>query len=75
MFNIFIIGNQIGKKDRRIEKENSSWEGNYKVKYWQKNWKDIIFGNSKSYTKKIIDAGFDGVYLDISDAFEYFENN
>ncbi|HDY87770.1 MAG TPA: alpha-1,4 polygalactosaminidase, partial [bacterium] len=23
---------------------------------------------------KIIDAGFDGVYLDIIDAFEYFEN-
>ncbi len=53
--------------------ENPYWEGNYKVKYWKKEWQDIIFGNESSYLKKIIDAGFDGVYLDIIDAFEYFE--
>ncbi len=53
--------------------ENPNWEGNYKVKYWQKGWQDIIFGNDNSYLKKIIDANFDGVYLDIIDAFEYFE--
>ncbi len=53
--------------------ENPDWEGNYKVKYWQKEWQDIIFGNDESYLKKIIDAGFDGVYLDIIDAYEYFE--
>jgi len=34
----------------------------------------IIYGNNNSYLKKILDAGFDGVYLDIIDAFEYFEN-
>jgi len=36
-------------------------------------WQDIIFDNENSYLKKIIDAGFDGFYLDIIDAFEYFE--
>ncbi|MBI9109278.1 MAG: endo alpha-1,4 polygalactosaminidase [Spirochaetales bacterium] len=56
-----------------IDAENPYWEGNYKVKYWDKSWQDIIFGNSGSYLKKIIDAGFDGVYLDIIDAFEYYE--
>lgn len=35
---------------------------------------EIIYGNNNSYVKKILDAGFDGVYLDIIDAFEYFEN-
>lgn len=53
--------------------ENPDWPGNYKVKYWMQDWQNIIFGNDNSYTKKIIDAGFDGVYLDIIDAFEYFE--
>ncbi len=54
--------------------ENPNWPGNYKVKYWDPAWQAIIFGNDDSYLKKIIDAGFNGVYLDIIDAFEYFEN-
>lgn len=56
-----------------LDAENPEWEGNYKVKYWEKEWQDIIFGNDNSYLKKIVDAGFDGVYLDIIDAFEYYE--
>jgi cysteinyl-tRNA synthetase, unknown class len=56
-----------------IVRENPDWAGNYIVQYWQKEWQDIIFGNDSSYLKKIIDAGFDGVYLDIIDGFEYFE--
>jgi cysteinyl-tRNA synthetase len=52
---------------------NPDWPGNYKVKYWNQDWQNIIFGNDSSYTKKIIDSGFDGVYLDIIDAFEYYE--
>jgi len=57
-----------------LEDENPDWEGNYKVCYWDKDWQSIIYGNDNSYLKKIINAGFDGVYLDIIDAFEYFEN-
>ncbi len=53
--------------------ENPDWEGNYKVWYWESGWQNLIFGNESSYLKKIIDAGFDGAYLDIIDAFEYFE--
>jgi cysteinyl-tRNA synthetase len=56
-----------------IEKENPDWKGNYVVRYWDPDWQKIIFGNEGSYLKKIIDAGFDGVYLDIIDAYEYFE--
>ncbi len=54
--------------------ENPEWAGNYKVKYWDKEWQNIIYGNASSYTNRIINAGFDGVYLDIIDGFEYFEN-
>jgi len=56
--------------------ENPEWEGNFKVKYWEDEWKNILFGDTdgddKSYLDRIIDAGFDGVYLDIIDAYEYF---
>ncbi len=57
-----------------IHRENPNWPGNYKVKYWNKEWQSIITGTNTSYTQRIIDAGFDGVYLDIIDAFWYFEN-
>jgi cysteinyl-tRNA synthetase len=56
-----------------IEGENPYWEGNYKVRYWEEAWQSIISGSQDSYLGKILAAGFDGVYLDIIDAFEYFE--
>jgi cysteinyl-tRNA synthetase, unknown class len=56
-----------------LKEENPDWEGNYKVEYWDPGWQSIIYGSSDSYLDKIIDNGFDGVYLDIIDAFEYFE--
>lgn len=55
--------------------ENPDWPGNYKVRYWNPQWQSIIYGNDQSYVKKIIDAGFYGAYLDIIDAFEWFERN
>ncbi|WP_430907193.1 endo alpha-1,4 polygalactosaminidase [Maribacter sp. 2-571] len=57
-----------------LEKENKRWAGNYKVRYWEKDWQGIIMGSQNAYLDKIIDTGFDGVYLDIVDAFEYFES-
>lgn len=51
---------------------NPDWPGNYKVKYWDSSWQSIIFGSETSYLDKIIEAGFDGVYLDIIDAYEYW---
>jgi len=48
---------------------NPDWEGNYKVRYWDPDWQDIIF----DYLDKILAQGFDGVYLDLVEAYEYFE--
>ncbi len=56
-----------------INQVNPNWPGNFKVKYWESEWQDIIYGNDDSYLKKILDAGFDGVYLDIIDAYEFYE--
>lgn len=53
---------------------NPEWPGNYKVKYWKDSWKLIILGTDNAYLDKLIYAGFDGVYLDIIDAYEYFES-
>ncbi len=57
-----------------LDRENPDWAGNYKVRYWEKEWQDIILSGSSSYLGKILAAEFDGVYLDIIDGFEYFEN-
>lgn len=55
---------------------NPEWPGNFKVRYWSPVWQKVLFGvrdgAGKSYLDRILDAGFDGVYLDIVDAYEYF---
>jgi len=56
-----------------LVQENPNWDGNYKVMYWHPEWKSIIYGTEDSYLQRIIDADFDGVYLDIIDGFEFFE--
>jgi cysteinyl-tRNA synthetase len=53
--------------------ENPDWPGNFVVKYWDEEWQNIVYKGEDSYLDKILTAKFDGVYLDIIDAFEYFE--
>lgn len=55
-----------------IGPSNPDWPDNYKVKYWETGWQSIIYGSPAAYIDKIIEAGFDGVYLDIIDAYEYW---
>ena len=54
-----------------LVEENPDWEGNYKVKYWAKGWQQIMLPVIDS----VMAAGFDGVYLDIVDGFEFFEQD
>ncbi len=49
--------------------ENCAWPRNHLVRFWHEDWKRIMFSGPKSYLKRIIDAGFDGVYLDRVDVF------
>lgn len=53
-----------------LGRTNPDWEGNYKVQYWSEDWQRIVI----DYLDRIIDDGFDGVYLDIIDAFEYWSD-
>jgi cysteinyl-tRNA synthetase len=48
---------------------NPEWKGNYRVKYWLADWQRIIL----TAVDDAMIAGFDGVYLDIVDGFETFE--
>jgi cysteinyl-tRNA synthetase len=54
-------------------KPNPKWPDNYRVQYWNGEWKKILFGSDSSYLDRIVDAGFDGVYLDIVDGYEAFQ--
>jgi cysteinyl-tRNA synthetase, unknown class len=51
--------------------QNPQWKGNYRVKYWNADWQAIIL----KAEDQILAAGFDGVYLDIVDGFEIFEQD
>jgi cysteinyl-tRNA synthetase len=49
--------------------ENPSWPGNYAVEYWQEAWwEDAI----RPYLDRILAQGFDGLYLDRIDAYEWW---
>lgn len=49
--------------------ENPDWEGNYRVRYWHDEWQTLMLDEIDRIAKQ----GFDGLYLDIVDAFETFE--
>ncbi len=49
-------------------RENPEWRGNYAVKYWDGEWKNILY----EYIDRIINEGFMGIYLDKVDEYEYW---
>ncbi|UPT65492.1 MAG: endo alpha-1,4 polygalactosaminidase [Sphingobacteriales bacterium JAD_PAG50586_3] len=49
--------------------ENPDWAGNYKVKFWHPQWKNIIY----TYIDTILAKGYDGIYMDIIDAYYYWQ--
>jgi len=53
-----------------LDKENPNWKSNFKVRYWFPDWQNIII----NYVNRLIQEGWDGVYLDTIDAYEYFDD-
>jgi len=45
------------------------WIGDYFVRYWNSEWQQIILNRVDA----MVDRGFDGLYLDVIDAYEFFE--
>lgn len=54
-----------------LERENCAWPRAWMVRFWDPGWRDLIVTGQQSYLKRIIDAGFDGVYLDRVDMWEH----
>ena len=52
-----------------LGKENAEWHGNFGVNYWDAAWQKLILAEVDDAMRR----GFDGVYLDIVDGFEGFE--
>ena len=52
--------------------ENCAWPKAHAIRYWRDEWKDLSFRQPDSYIKRIIDVGFDGVYLDRVDMYDWF---
>ena len=52
-----------------LDSENPDWKNNYRVRYWQPGWQQIM----RPAVEKIVSQGFDGMYLDIVDGFETYE--
>lgn len=55
--------------------ENPQWKKNYAVKFWEPAWQQVFLGGKDSYLSKVQAAGFDGVYLDKIDEYEWFEEH
>jgi len=48
---------------------NPDYPDNFKVRYWADAWKNIV----KKYIDKVVEAGADGVFFDVVDAYDYWE--
>ena len=55
--------------------ENPDWPGNYEVRYWDPLWQRLILGAPEAPLDRIVAEGYDGVYLDIVDGFEFWEEH
>jgi len=56
-----------------LDEPDATWSDDYWVRYWDPEWQAIIYGSPESYLDRIIELGFDGVYLDRVDAYEYYQ--
>lgn len=53
-------------------KENCHWKGDHRARFWMPEWQKILLGGKRSYLARIIDMGFDGIYLDRVDIYRYW---
>jgi cysteinyl-tRNA synthetase len=71
-----------------LAKENKDWKRNYHVRFWEPGWQRLIvhprttmldqildrgMAARKPYLDRILEAGFDGVYMDRVDAYYEWE--
>ena len=62
-------------KPKWLKKNYKGYDNEIYTEFWEKDWQKIIVGNPDSYMQKIINAGFDGVFLDNVEAYYALYNN
>jgi cysteinyl-tRNA synthetase len=58
-------GWRVGKPGWIVE-SNPDYPDNFKVKFWNKNWWNLCL---EPYLDRILDAGYDGVFLDLVESY------
>jgi cysteinyl-tRNA synthetase len=61
-------GWRVGNPDWIAGDDPDGWEGNYPVAYWHEAWREIWL-EQDGMLNQLLDAGFDGVYLDWVEAY------
>ena len=51
---------------RWIVGPNQEWPGNFRVRFWRRDWQAIVYNGLNA----VLNAGFDGVFLDNVDAYQ-----
>lgn len=73
-FRYYWNGNWIIGDPSWIKKKYEGYDDEFYVEFWNPEWQKIMYGNTDSYLKKILDAGFDGAYLDNVEAYYFLYN-
>jgi cysteinyl-tRNA synthetase len=61
-------GWRVGDPEWIAGEDPDGWEGNFPVAYWHDEWREIWLGEG-GYLAAIVNAGFDGIYLDWIEAY------
>jgi cysteinyl-tRNA synthetase len=56
-----------------LAQANKRYLTNFPVRYWHADWQAIVFRGPNSYLGRVLNAGFDGIYLDRVDVHQEFE--
>lgn len=52
---------------------NCRWKGDHRVRHWAAEWQAILFGTRSSYFGRLMEIGYDGVYLDRVDIYTHWQ--
>lgn len=58
---------EVGDPDWILAEDPDGWDENYPVKFWDEEWKDIM----KETIDRIIEDGYDGIYLDWLEIYSF----
>ena len=56
-----------------LDANDPEWGGARWVRYWDPAWQALIMGSPESYLDHILALGFDGIYMDRVDTYQYYE--